>query len=394
MRVLIIARDFPPEVGGVQNLLARLSETFDPDQLMVLTRQSVGWWDHDASVPYRVVRIPAFANWPNFLSAFFRGIFLLVHSLRLSISFKPELVIAAYAKGDAPFAWLLKQLFSIPYVVFAYGMEMVRYKNKAAPFIRTWLCKADLVAAISPPVHKAVEEITSGKARVVTVPLGCGVSGDAPDPPLTAWGDADLAGRPLVLTVCRLTPRKGVDKTLEAVSLLVEKYPDLVYAIVGDGEDRQRLEGIAKEKGIEDNVIFAGRVSNENLLRFYARCDLLVLASREEGDDIEGFGLVFVEAGAFGKPVIGGDSGGIRQAVGHEENGLLVDPNSSPAIADAIDLILGDPEFGAMLGKEGRRRATEVFTWENCNRTLFKSLDLNRGQGPRARGQGTGVRGQ
>jgi phosphatidylinositol alpha-1,6-mannosyltransferase len=177
-----------------------------------------------------------------------------------------------------------------------------------------------------------------------------------------------------LLSVCRLTPRKGVDRTLEAVARLTEQYPKLIYAIVGDGDDRGRLTSLVQEKGLTDRVLFAGRVSDADLLRFYARCDLLVLASREEGDDIEGFGLVLVEAGAFGKPVIGGDSGGVGEAVAHEENGLLVDPQSPLAIAQAIDRILGDRSLALRLGREGQRRATEVFTWERCRQALITAL--------------------
>jgi len=171
-----------------------------------------------------------------------------------------------------------------------------------------------------------------------------------------------------------LTPRKGVDKTIEAVSLLAKKHPDLLYVVVGSGDDKERLVKLAKEKWLDDRVIFAGRVSDEDLLRFYARADMFILASREEGRDIEGFGLVFVEAGAFSVPVIGGDSGGVRQAVLQGYNGLLVEPESPTAIAEAIERLILDPELAAVFGKNGRKLATEVFTWQNCQRALLDSL--------------------
>jgi len=374
MRILIIARDFAPDVGGVQNLLASVAKTLEPDTLTVLTRRCAGWRAHDAAAPYRVVRIPRLERYPKLLSAALRGPLLLFWSLRLARLRKPELVIAGYAKGDAPFGWLLKRLFAIPYVVFVYGMEVARYRSGRSPFIGTWLREAALVAAISRPGKEIVEALTQGKARVEIVPLGCGVSGEAPDLPLTHWAGTDLGAGPVLLSVCRLTPRKGVDRVIEAVALLSEQYPELIYAIVGDGDDRGRLTGLVRERGLERRVLFAGRVSDADLLRFYARCDLLVLASREERDDFEGFGLVFVEAGAFGKPVIGGDSGGVSEAVAHEENGLLVDPQSPQAIAEAVRRILGDRELALRLGKEGKRRATEVFTWERCRQAVIAAL--------------------
>lgn len=374
MRVLFFARDFAPQIGGVQNLLARLVETFDPKDTIVLTRKCDGWARHDTRVDYPVIRMPSFESWPMPLSVLVRALFSFVYVLFVVVKQRPDVMICGYAKGNAPFGWLVKKTFGIRYVVFAYGTDVVRYKGKKTPVMK-WLSEADLVAAISHPVHKFVEEFTDHRAKVVTVPLGSGVSGVPLDPPLTEWKGVDLSKKKIVLTVCRLTRRKGVDKTIEAVASLAQKHPDVIYAVVGDGQDRQMLEQLAREKGISEHVIFTGRVSDEDLLRFYARADVFVLASREEGRDIEGFGLVFVEAGAFGVPVIGGDSGGIRQAVTPGENGILVDPNRPEAIATAIDTLLSDKQLAEKLGAEGKRRATEIFTWENCKRTLLSALE-------------------
>lgn len=374
MKVLFFARDFAPQIGGVQNFLARLAETFDPEDILVLTRKTDGWKKHDSSVSYPIVRMPSFESWPRPVSIALRSLLSLIYVFVAIRQHRPDLMICGYAKGNAPYGWLAKKLFGIRYVVFAYGTDVVRYRGKYT-LVKKWLAEADLVAAISQHVHRFVEEFTNHRAKVVTIPLGSGVSGDAPDPPLNEWNGVDLSGKKLILTVCRLTRRKGVDNTIEAVVSLVQKHPDIIYSVVGDGEDREMLEQLIIEKQISNHVIFTGRVSDEDLLRFYARADVFVLASREEGRDIEGFGLVFVEAGAFGVPVIGGDSGGVREAVSHDENGLLVDPNRPEAIAEAIEKLLLDKNLAEKYGREGKRRATEIFTWENCKETLLSSLD-------------------
>ena len=374
MKVLLFARDFAPEIGGVQNLLARLTDVFDPEQILVLTRKTEGWRAHDAGVAYKVVRMPSLARWPWLVALPLRALLSLFYVLRGVIGFSPDLMICAYAKGNAPYGWLARRLFKLPYVVFAYGTDVIRYAGKGR-LIRKWLADADLVAAISEPVRKFVYELTDGAANVIVVPLGKGFSGPAVAEPFEGYNGVDLSARTVMLSVCRLTPRKGVDRTINAVAKLIDRHPDLLYVVVGDGPDRSRLNKLVARRGLEKTVLFAGRVSDQDLLRFYATARLLVLASRERDRDIEGFGLVFVEAGAFGLPVIGGDSGGIREAVEHQGNGLLVDPQSADAISQAIDRLLADRDLAARLGREGKRRAQEIFTWENCKQAILDALD-------------------
>ena len=375
MKILLFARDYAPQIGGVQNMLSGLMNTFDPEDITVIARDCSGSREFDQRVKYQIIRMPSLENLPKAISILLRAVLSLFYVFRQMITNKPDLMLCGYAKGNGPFGWVAKKIFGVPYVVFAYGTDVLRYRGKKS-LARKWLAQADLVAAISEPVHKFVEEYTQGKAKVVTVPLGCGVTGEAPKPYLSKWQDIELADKKVVLTVCRLTPRKGVDKTIQAVSLLKEKYPDMVYIIVGQGDDNARLVNIAKESDVEQNIIFAGRVSDDDLLRFYQRADIFILASREEKGDIEGFGLVFVEAGAFSVPVIGGDSGGIKEAVAHEENGLLVDSTSPEAIAEAIERLLLDKDLSKRLGKHGLRRSREVFTWENCKKTMLDALKV------------------
>ncbi len=354
-------------------MLSRLMETFDPDDISVITRKCAGYIEFDNNAKYKIRRMPSLSLLPGFLQMPLRALFSLLFVLREMIFDKPDLMLCGYAKGDAPFGWLSKKAFGVPYVVFAYGTDVVRYKDRGG-LIRFWLKGADLVVTISRAVHNFLDQFTKGEAKIITVPLGCGVSGVPPDPPLLNWRGIDLKRARVVLTVCRLTERKGVDKTIAALSLLVDKFPDIIYFVVGQGADKSRLENMALKHGISDKVIFTGRISDQDLLRFYDRAEVFILASREIKGDIEGFGLVFVEAGAFGTPVIGGNSGGVGDAVEHEKNGLLVDPESSEAIARGIERLLTDKVPAKNLGNEGRRRAAHVFTWENCKKALMDGL--------------------
>ncbi|MCE9590105.1 MAG: glycosyltransferase family 4 protein [Planctomycetes bacterium] len=172
-------------------------------------------------------------------------------------------------------------------------------------------------------------------------------------------------GRLMVLTVGRFPPRKGHDTTLRALAKLRDHSPVLHYVIAGDGEgdERARLERLVDELNLRDRVTFAGMVRGADLPRFYAACDLFVMPNRREGSDVEGFGIVFLEAAACGKPTIGGRSGGVPEAVGENETGLLVGGTDADELATAIAQLAGDEGLRRRMGEAGRKRVVERFTW-------------------------------
>ena len=166
-------------------------------------------------------------------------------------------------------------------------------------------------------------------------------------------------GQPTILTVCRLESRKGVHKVIEAMPRIVSEIPDARYVVVGDGSYRDYLTRLAYASLAKDAITFLGYLTMEEKFECYRRCDIFAMPSEEEG-----FGMVFLEANAFGKPVVGGDIGGIRDAVVHEKTGLLVDPLNTGEIANAIVRLLTRPIEAHRLGDNGKRRAESEFTWD------------------------------
>ena len=176
-----------------------------------------------------------------------------------------------------------------------------------------------------------------------------------------------LKGRRIILSVNRLVERKGNDNVIRALALIKEKVPDVIYLIAGDGPYKKRLDTVAVEQGIRDNVIFINSVKNDDdIIKLYNVCDVFVMLSREikEKGDAEGFGIAFLEANSAGKPVVGGNSGGIADAVVHGATGLLVDPLDIKKIADAITLLLIDTAYAKRLGMEGRKRVAQEFDYK------------------------------
>jgi phosphatidylinositol alpha-1,6-mannosyltransferase len=136
--------------------------------------------------------------------------------------------------------------------------------------------------------------------------------------------------------------------------------------IAGDGEERARLERLVAEHGVEDRVFFAGTVPNADLPAYYAACDVFLLPNRVDDGDIEGFGIVFLEAAATGKPVIGGNSGGVPEAVERNVTGLLIDGSDVGEVAAAIHELATSEERRSRMGLAGRVRAHGCFSWQRA----------------------------
>lgn len=182
----------------------------------------------------------------------------------------------------------------------------------------------------------------------------------------------------VVLSVGRLQARKGHDVAIQAVAALAPEFPALRYVIVGHGEERPRLDALVAQLGVGDRVIFAGEVSSADLPLCFAACDVFLLPNRVEQGDFEGFGIVFLEAAAVGRPVIGGASGGVVEAVADGHTGLLVDGADVSAVTGALRALLASPERRHQLGAQGRARAAAEFTWDAAAAKVLAAHDAGR----------------
>ena len=169
-------------------------------------------------------------------------------------------------------------------------------------------------------------------------------------------------GQKLVLSVGRLQRRKGFDQVIRALPGLLQRGLDVRYAIVGIGDDWDYLQGLARDLGVSERLHLLGHVEPADLPRWYNACDLFLMPNRDINGDTEGFGLVFMEANACGRPVIAGRAGGTGSAVEEGLNGLRVDGESVQAVEDAIARLLFDPAQARRMGDAGRHRTATRFT--------------------------------
>jgi phosphatidylinositol alpha-1,6-mannosyltransferase len=283
----------------------------------------------------------------------------------------PAAVIATKWMPEGPAYLLARRRVTANMFLLGYGREFMPERGRPlrAYLQRRVLSAATLCMSISD--YTADNFLRSGVPEERVRMIGAGVSPDS----LISTADAghalrDRLGLPddafLVLTVARLVRRKGHDLVLRALADLAPSNPDLRYAIIGDGPERAVLESMAEGLGLKDRVLFAGPVPDADLPAWYAACDALVMPSRDvPGQPPEGFGLVYLEAGAAGKPVIGARTGGVPSAIVHGQTGLLVEPEDVGGLTEALRTLMSDRAAAAAMGEQGRDRVLADFTWDH-----------------------------
>jgi phosphatidyl-myo-inositol dimannoside synthase len=263
----------------------------------------------------------------------------------------------------------LKRRYGTPYLLWVHALEVM--DEWLRPVTLPAVLDADLVITNSEFTSDFVRSAGVPESRVVKVRRGADEERFRPG---LEFGELarrlGVWGRPTLLTVARIVKAnryKGHDVVLRALATVKREVPDVAYLIVGDGDDLDYLDRVARECGVRDSVILAGRVSEDELPLLYNACDVFVMCSREDrtrrGILAEGFGLALVEASACGKPVIGGRSGGVPDAVRDGITGLLVDPNDPEAVAAALLRVLREPGLAKTLGRNGRVWVEREMNW-------------------------------
>ena len=375
MTHLLVTNDFPPKVGGIQAYLWELWRRMDPSSFAVLTASShsdAATFDADAKgLGFRIERVPGRVLMPT--PSLVRRIRTLAEHVGASlVVIDPALplALAGPALGD------------LPYAVVLHGAEVAvpgRLPGSRAALAGV-LSRARLaVCAGGYPAAEARRATGARMPPVVEVPPGVDTERLRPLRADARRRARALLGLPLdapvVVSVSRLVPRKGMDVLIDAAAALVPSFPGLTVAIAGSGRDRARLDARIRATGAPVRML--GRVSDDDLPRLYGVADAFVMACRDRwlGLEQEGFGIVFLEAAACGVPQVAGRSGGADEAVVQGETGLVVDDPRDPGrVAGALRRLLTDDELRRRMGRAGRRRARTGFAWDLLAHRLAAAL--------------------
>jgi phosphatidylinositol alpha-1,6-mannosyltransferase len=254
---------------------------------------------------------------------------------------------------------------TVPVSVFAYAME---YPLNASPAktrrISAALAQAAAVLPISAYTAGLVLPYLGGQAgKMQTILPPCPELAQPTPDALAAVRHRIGAGRPVIATLARLEPRKGVDAVIRAMPEILNGYPRCVYAVAGGGADRPRLEALATSLGVKDAVVFLGRVSDAEKAALMASADVFAMPVRREGRSVEGFGLTYLEAAWFGVPSLAGRDGGAADAVLDGKTGLVCDGADQSDVTRSLLSLLGDAALRKKLGAAARERVRRELTW-------------------------------
>jgi glycosyltransferase involved in cell wall biosynthesis len=301
----------------------------------------------------------AYGNWPLRL----RSARFALGCMRHAWSERPGLIVSTHL-NFGPLAKLARRSFGAPYILVAHGIDAWGMTN--APRKRA-LREADLTLAVSNYTRdRLIHEVGLDADRVKLLPNTFAAErfAIAPKPPQLLRRYGLRPDSPVILTVCRLADTecyKGYDQIIKAMPEIRRSVPNARYLLVGKGPDRPRIEKLIAEAGVQDAVILAGFVPDAELADHYNLCDIFAMPSRAEG-----FGIVYLEALACGKPVLAGNKDGSRDALGGGELGLLVDPDDTAGIAAEIIRVLRREHWRPEIFNPEllRRRVIELFGFE------------------------------
>lgn len=365
LRLLMITELFLPTKGGT-------AVSFDDDfrrlggrEVHVITADVPGAAEFDRDHPNSIHRLVLKRRpWlkPESLLIYTK---FFVKSFWLVVTQRITAIYAGRALPEGLVALIVARMTRRPVFIYAHGEELTGWgRGKKFQAMCFAMRNADGILANSDNTRDVLVNLLGVDCQRISLTYPT-VDEERFHPGLPA---SDLRGsigvrgeKKLILSVGRLLNRKGFDNVIRSLPALLEQGMDIEYALIGIGNELYYLQGLAREFDVADRVHFLGHVSYEDLPRWYNACDLFAMPNRDIDGDTEGFGLVFLEAAASGKPAVAGKAGGTGSAVVDGVTGLRVDGENIAEIASVLERLLSDPEESARMGRAGRQRVLENY---------------------------------
>jgi phosphatidylinositol alpha-1,6-mannosyltransferase len=366
-RYLVLTELFLPTMGGTAVWFAEVYRRLSGKDTHIVTAQVPGAAEVDASHPNSVHRINMRrVAWlrPESLGMYVN---LFTRALWLALTHRFDAVHAGRALPEGFTAWLVARLTFHPVVIYAHGEELTTWgrggKYKAMRFA---LRHADRVIANSEFTRDELLKMGVNAARITLIYPGVDVVRFRPGlacDDLRQSAGVGAQGK-LILSVGRLSRRKGFDQVIQALPELLQAGLDVHYVLIGIGEDWDYLCGLARDHNVTERVHLLGHVSADDLPRWYNACDVFAMPNREINGDTEGFGMVFIEAAACAKPALAGQAGGTGAAVQEGVTGLRVDGSQTSGVTAALLQLLRNATLCEQMGQYGYQRVLREFAWE------------------------------
>ena len=367
-RLLVLSELFLPTKGGTAVWAAEVYRRLGGKEIHIVTADVPGAAEFDTAHPNTVHRLSLKrVPWLKPESLLMYGRFL-ARSLRLALTHRFDAIHAFRSLPEGLVAWFVARMTFRPVVIYAHGEELTMWgKGAKYKVMRFALRHADRVIANSEFTRDELLRMGVEGERITLIYPGVDVDRFRPGLPCDDL-KASIglgAAQQLILSVGRLSRRKGFDMVIRALPELLQRGIDARYALIGIGQDWDYLADLARDLNVSDRVHMLGHVPPDDLPRWYNACDVFVMPNREINGDTEGFGMVFVEAAACGKPAIAGDAGGTGAAVADGKTGLRVDGTSVEAVTNGLANVLLDFDLAQRLGRAGYERVCAHLGWSS-----------------------------
>jgi phosphatidylinositol alpha-1,6-mannosyltransferase len=374
MTLLLVSEVFPPRTGGSGRWFWEIYRRLPRERVVIAAGEHPRQEEFDRTHDLRLERLPlTLREWGLLSREGLRDYMAAVGRLRPLV--REQGVGAVHCARCLPegvMGLMLRWLTGVPYLCYVHGEDVTgATTSREQHFLaRQVLRGAALVIANS---HNTERILRDGwglaPERVRVLHPGVDTERFVPAPrdyrvrARLGWGE-----RRVVLTVGRLQKRKGQDMLIRALPALRRAVPDVLYAVLGDGEERAALEELVDREGVRQHVQFLGEADDATLVRCYQQCDLFALPNRQVGVDIEGFGMVLLEAQACGRPVLAGASGGTAETMRVPQTGRVVPCDGPEELTCVLTELLRQPELLEHMGAAGRAWVVERFDWSALTR--------------------------
>jgi phosphatidylinositol alpha-1,6-mannosyltransferase len=375
-KILLITNDLGPRAGGIESFILGLLKRLPRNSVVVYTSsqpQSKSF-DQDLLDQYGVIvirdRSKILLPTPRVTK----------RAIKLMREFDAKIIWFGAAAPLALMAAHLRKNGATRIIALTHGHEVWWAK---IPIFRQLLRKisrdVDVLTYLGEYTKNAIKKVVSDQSKLIKIAPGIDVDHFKPSEKSTDLiHKLNISNRPVIVSVGRLVHRKGQDKLIVALSQVIKDFPTAVLLLVGEGPIKYMLQKLVQHHSLEKNVIFAGRVQLDELPRYIQLGQIFAMPARDRffGLEVEGLGIVYLEASACALPVIVGNSGGAPDAVISEKTGLIVDGTSPDQIAKSIKTLLQQPELAKRYGSAGREWVVNEWRWEIWSKR-FNSLLLN-----------------
>lgn len=385
-RTLVVTNDYPPRPGGIQEFVQAMVDGFTPMDVVVYAStwrgKAAECRAYDAQRPYMTVREKTSVLLPDPR-----------RTRRACEIARAEGCSTVWFGAAAPLGLMapaLRRAGVNRLVATTHGHETGWAQLPGArSLLRRIGDGVDVVTYLSEYQRVRIGGVLGEQAAARMEQLSPGVDTERFNPQLRTAPEVaqlrmryGLTERPVAVCVSRLVPRKGQDTLIRAWPKVKEAVPDAALLIGGGGPYRKDLERIARETGVERDVVFTGRLDWKDLPLYYAVGDVFAMPcrTRRAGLDVEGLGIVYLEASATGLPVVVGDSGGAPDAVIEGETGYVVNGHDADETARRVAQLLADPELSAKLGAAGRAWVERRWQWSTIRERFNALLNPDRGR--------------